>query len=209
MATATSSAAYGWEFASRQHPLDKNPSGSLLAAGAGSRNITPRFQEPAHRKLVIRALPVPPRHVGFRAQVQVVLLGPIAQPRHGIADGLPRGHRRERGGAGRVEQEAPVRSGADAPPPFVHQVMVEAALCRLPDYADFGGPRAIATAVAAWAGGIIRARSGRPAGGREAGSGVRPRGWGLSWPGHVPSRRGRLRDRRGWFRPTHARATGR
>ena len=63
----------------------------------------------AHRKLAIRAHFVPPRYVGFGAQVQAVLLGPVAQPRHDIADLFPRGHRRERVAAGRVEQEAPVR----------------------------------------------------------------------------------------------------
>ena len=91
------------------------------------------------------------------------------------------------------------------------ELVLEPDLCRLSDYADFGGPRIVGTrgrtAVSTRAGGIIKARSGKPAGGREAGNDGRPRGLELSSLGHVPLRRGRLRDKREWFRPTRVRAT--
>ena len=179
----------------------------------GRRRLLPRRQQPSHGTVVVRCLPIPLRHVDVMAKVQVALSRPFAQPVQRVEDQLARRLGCEKRAGRRVEGENAVGAGGDSPPAFVNQVMMEGTLCRLPDYADFqgSGPHRSweRTVVSVWAGGIIRARSGRQAGGREAGSGGQPQGLGLFSPRHVPSQRGRLRDRRVWFPRTRVRARAR
>jgi hypothetical protein len=70
--------------------LEKQPAIFIGAGGVKERHTpkarwSPRCHEPAHRKLVIRALCLPPRHVGFGAVVQVVSSrGPCPPQRHPV-----------------------------------------------------------------------------------------------------------------------------
>jgi hypothetical protein len=121
----------------------------------------------------------PTAPVDVRAKVQVFVLRPFAQPVLAVPNGLVRWLCWKKPAAGRAEAESAVRHGGNAPAALVDQMMVDRTLCRLSDYPDFGGPRPIGfggrAAVSVWAGGIIKARSERPAGGREAGNDGRPR----------------------------------
>ena len=74
-------------------------------------------QQPSHRRVVVRRLPVPLRHVDVMIKVQVVRTSPFAQPMQVAADQLTRRLQCEQLAGGRMEGESSVVAGGYVHPP--------------------------------------------------------------------------------------------
>ena len=91
------------------------------------QRLLPSRQQPSHRTVVVRCLPIPLRHVDVSAKIQAALISPIVQPVQRVVDQLARRLRGQKRAGWRVKGKNAVGFSGYRPPAFMNQVMMEGA----------------------------------------------------------------------------------